>query len=131
MKVIAFGTFDLLHPGHLNYLYQAKRLGNFLIVIIARDVNVKKNKKKLPIQNEIQRKINIEKLEIANKVVLGNINDKYNVIKKYKPDIIALGYDQKADIKKLKKFKAKIIRLKPYKSEIYKSSKLKVKYAIS
>jgi len=68
---------------------------------------------------------------LADKVVLGSSKNKYAVIEKYKPDVIALGYDQKVNSreleKKLKEFKldAKIVRLKSYKPEIYKSSKLR------
>ena len=39
--VMAFGTFDILHEGHENFLKQAKALGNFLLVVIARDKTVK------------------------------------------------------------------------------------------
>ena len=91
---MAFGTFDLLHPGHINFLSQAKKHGE-LIVIIARDRTVKKIKGKLPLHNEKQRLGAVKSLKLASKVILGSLIDKYAAIKKYKPDIIALGYDQK------------------------------------
>jgi FAD synthetase len=129
-KVITFGTFDIFHKGHQSYLKQAKRLGDYLIVVVARDKNVKDFKRKETKNKEKERVKIIKKNKLAGKVILGSIKDKYLVIKKYKPDIIALGYDQKVNLKELKnklkefRLKTKIVRLKAYKPEIYKSSKL-------
>ena len=102
-------------------------------MVVARDKTVKKLKRKLPKQNEKERLKAIKKLKIAKKVILGSLGDKYQIIKKIKPDTICLGYDQKFFVKnllrKIKEFglKTKIIRLKPYKPEIYKSSILNLK----
>ncbi|MFA5021982.1 MAG: adenylyltransferase/cytidyltransferase family protein [Patescibacteria group bacterium] len=125
-KVMVFGTFDGLHAGHLNLFKQAKKFGDQIIVVIARDKNVKKIKGRLPKFNELKRLGGIKKINIADTVVLGQIRDPYQVIKKYQPDIICLGYDQvnfTADLKKLFP-KIKIIRLKSYQPNIYKSSKI-------
>lgn len=133
-KVIAFGTFDIFHKGHINYLSQAKKLGDFLIVVVARDKTVLENKTRLPKNNERKRLKAVRENGIADKVILGNLKDKFAVIRKYKPDIIALGYDQKFFIDKLSqkliefKQKGEIIRLKPFKPEIYKSSRLKNRF---
>ena len=68
---------------------------------------------------------------MADRVVLGNLKNKYAIIKKFKPDIICLGYDQKYFIDQLKdkikklELNIKIIRLKPYKAHIYKISIIK------
>lgn len=132
--VMAFGTFDLLHPGHVYFLKQAKKHDKNLIVVIARDLTVKKVKGKLPIHNERQRQKAVRDLNLANKVILGSLADRYAAIKRYRPDVICLGYDQKFFIDKLQekllqfKLKTKIIRLKPYKPNIYKTSILKRKY---
>lgn len=125
--VMVFGTFDILHPGHENFFKQAKKYGEYLIVIVARDKTVIKVKGALPINKEIIRLKNLENLQIAKKVILGSEGDKYDVVRKYRPDCICLGYDQKFFIDKLEKEfpKIEIIRLKAYKPEIYKSSKLK------
>lgn len=128
---MVFGTFDYLHAGHENFLKQAKALGDFLIVIIARDYTVKKIKGKFPEKNERRRLAQVKILNLADKVVLGSLNSKYKVIKKYRPDIIALGYDQFVFTYQLKKvcidlkLNAEIIRLNPYQPEIFKSSLLK------
>jgi len=127
--VMAFGTFDILHPGHINFLKQAKKYGN-LIVVIARDKTVREVKGKLPKYGEKERLKAILSLNLTNKTILGSLRDKYMAIKKYKPDVIALGYDQthftEQLVIKLKELdlKTKIVRLKSYKPEIYKSSKL-------
>lgn len=126
-NVLIFGTFDRLHTGHLYFLKQAKKYGN-LSVVVARDKTVKEVKYKLPKQNEKQRQLAIKKTGLVKRVLLGNLKNKYSIIKKIKPDIICLGYDQKFFIHNLpiiiKKYKLKIeiIRLKPYKPHLYKTS---------
>ncbi|KKR21896.1 MAG: FAD synthase [Parcubacteria group bacterium GW2011_GWE2_39_37] len=131
-KVLVFGTFDIFHEGHKNFLRQAKMHGDWLRVVIARDKTVLKVKNLWPLNNELERKANIEKSALADEVVLGNVRDVYKVVKDYKPDVICLGYDQVAFIdeleSKLKEFGLKntlIIQLKPYKPDLFKSSKLK------
>ncbi len=127
MKIVmAFGTFDILHPGHINFLSQAKKHGE-LIVIIARNRTVKRLKGKLPLHNEKQRLEAVKGLKLAAKVILGSLTDKFAAIKKYRPDIIALGYDQTYFVDQLKqlKLKIKIIRLRPFKPRIHKTSIIK------
>jgi len=125
--VMCFGTFDSPHPGHISYLKQAKKYGNYLIVVVARDKNVKKIKGQLPRKNERERLEEIKKIKFVNEAALGRIKNKYNIIKKYNPDIICLGYDQEVDLKKLRKeCKGKIVRLKSYRENKYKSSKLQI-----
>ena len=128
-RVMVFGTFDGLHRGHLDFFKQAKNFieNSFLIVSIARDKNVIKIKKKKPKLSEKERFGLVEKCQIIDKVVLAG-KDKYLAhILKEKPDIIALGYDQKAYVEELKRdlkregILIKIIRLKPYKKHIYKN----------
>lgn len=129
-KVIAFGTFDVFHPGHESYLRQAKKLGEYLIVVVARDETVLRIKKqKTKNKEQIRLKILAES-GLADSVVLGSLQDRYAVIEKFRPEVIALGYDQKVDSRELKNklqefgLKTKIVRLKSYKPEVYKSSKL-------
>lgn len=132
-KVLVFGTFDLLHPGHVNFLRQAKKHGDFLIAVIACDHTVKRLKGFCPYFNEKERLKKVKSLKITDKVILGkhNLQKKYDIIEKIKPDVICLGYDQQFFIndlpkvlKKLK-LKTKIIRLKPFKPRQYKSSIIK------
>jgi len=119
-----FGTFDILHPGHEYVFKQARRYGDHLTVVIARDATVLKIKKHCPVNSEKERVKNLKKTGLVNKVVLGNLGDKLVVVKKAKPNIIVLGYDQNNFIDELRaEFpKIKIVRLKSYYPKKYKSS---------
>ena len=126
-KVLVFGTFDCLHLGHLNFLKQAKKHGDYLIVVIARDVTVKKIKNRSPFRNEKERLKEVRNYKLVDKVALGYKNNPYKIIKEMNPDVICLGYDQKAFTKDLPKelrkkgLKIKIYRLKPYKPKKFHS----------
>ena len=123
-KIMLFGTFD-----GLRFLSK----NPFLIVSIARDKNVFKIKKNFPDLNEKQRLNLLKKSKLVDRVVLGGVDKYLDHIIKEKPDIIALGYDQKAYVENLEKdlknkgFSVKIKRLKPYKEKIYKNHLLKNK----
>jgi FAD synthetase len=132
-KVMVFGTFDIFHKGHINFLQQARREGDFLLVVVARDETVQKIKKRKAQNSARKRLLAIKNSQLADKVLLGGLGDKYAVIKKYQPDIICLDYDQKAYVDKLKdklqQFgleKTRIKKLKPFHPEKYKSSLLVV-----
>lgn len=125
---MVFGTFDLVHPGHVHFLEQAKKLGDYLVVVIARDETVLKVKGRLPEHTAEDRKRMIARLGIAHKVVLGNLDDKFKVVREEDPSVIALGYDQKSIVENLEEKVGKnimVIRLKALRPEYYKSSKLK------
>lgn len=102
-KVMIFGVFDLLHLGHISFLEQAVRYGNELIVVVARDSSVQELKHKMPSHSEKERVRAIKKNPLVNRAVLGDSKlGRYGVIKKHKPDLICLGYDQKPLEKDLK-----------------------------
>ena len=136
-KILVFGTFDILHPGHEYFLRQAKEQAGFsdagyLIVIVARDLTVKQIKKIMPQNNELERLKQINKLDYVDKAMLGSLgSDKYKIIEEIKPDIICLGYDQKAFTDELpaelekKGLKPEIVRIDAYKPEVHKSSHYK------
>ena len=129
-KVMTFGTFDIFHPGHASYLAQAKKLGECLIVVVARDENVARYKKQDTRNKEKARLRVVTSSGLADSVELGSLRNQYAVIEKFRPDVIALVYDQKVDMRELKSklqefsLETKIVRLKAYKPEVYKSSKL-------
>ena len=131
MKVLAFGTFDYFHAGHESYLKQAAELGDQLIVVIAQDDTVKRIKGHKPDHSQRKRLKVIKNLPYVSKAVIGSRSDKFKVIKQFKPDIIALGYDQFVftyQIDKIlikNKLDTKVVRLKPFKPEINKSSIIK------
>ena len=91
-RVLATGTFDLLHPGHLLYLESSKKLGDELVVIVARDVNVKHKPK--PIVPEDQRLKMVQALKVIDLAILGEEKDIFRPIEQLRPDIITLGFDQ-------------------------------------
>ncbi len=118
VRVLATGTFDLLHPGHLLYLSEAKALGDELIVIVARDVMIKHKPK--PIISEGQRLAMVQALCIVDKALLGSEKDMYEPLREIKPDIIALGNDQHFNEKELeaqlraKGIEARVVRIQAF-----------------
>jgi len=132
-RIMVFGTFDGLHKGHIDFFKQARAKSKtpFLIVSIARDINVEKIKGKAPQNKEARRLVLVKRNKLVDKVVLSGKTEYLPHIIKEKPDIIALGYDQKYYVRNLKKdlknrgLNTRIIRLKPYKESIYKNSLLK------
>ncbi len=103
---MAFGSFDILHPGHVDYLSKAKHLGDFLIVVVARDSSIKAIKGKTPFFDENERLLMVKSLKIVDSAVIGSTmktdDDKYSIVKKFRPDIVAFGYDQKVDMRGFK-----------------------------
>lgn len=129
--VMASGSFDFIHKGHLHYLSEAKKHGDKLVVVIARDSNILKFKGEKPKYNEKERLENVKNLEMVDEAVLGHEGNIFDIIGEINPDVICLGYDQKTTIEKLKEelkkrnIKAEVVRISAFKPEVYKSSKLK------
>jgi len=134
--VLATGAFDLLHYGHYRFLEEAKKSGgknSKLIVIIARDKTIKKRKGKQPILPEDQRRALVEALKPVDQAILGY--EEMNVeavIRKIKPDIIAVGYDQDnmrrivEEILRKGKSRVKIVQIGRFGSaDLNSSSKIK------
>lgn len=94
-KILAFGTFDLLHPGHKFLLKKAAKLGH-LTVVLARDATVKKIKGRPPIWDEKKRRAAVAALPYVHSARFGYVSrDKLKVVREENPDVIVLGYDQK------------------------------------
>ncbi len=92
--VLAGGVFDIIHPGHIHTLREAKKLGDVLIVVIATDGTAIKMKKKRPLHGQRQRRMLVDSLEIVDAAVNGNDSDIFRTVEAIRPSIIALGYDQ-------------------------------------
>ena len=133
--VLASGTFDLLHLGHVKFLEEAKKAGGpnaKLVVIVARDSTVKKRKGRAPIIPEDQRRALIEALKVVDEALLGY--EDFNIertIEKIKPDIIAVGHDQTGIEREVRKFieekglKIEVVRIRKFgKEELNSSSKI-------
>lgn len=134
IKVLAMGTFDGLHPGHLAYLERAKKLGDHLIVVVARDKTVAREKGRKPLVYEKDRLRMVEHLDFVDKVVLGNLGDKLLIVEQIKPDVICLGYDHRITVGHLQKELARrglrgivVRRVRAYKNKKYKSQLLKLR----
>jgi FAD synthetase len=134
--VMAFGSFDLIHPGHILYLKKARSLGGSLIVVVARDSSIEMLKHRKPVLNERARLGIVNSLKFVDKAVLGNAlsspEDRYRIIRRYRPSVIAFGYDQRVDLKGIKKWlresglRARIVSIKARKDAgVFKSSKLR------
>ncbi|MFW5922343.1 MAG: adenylyltransferase/cytidyltransferase family protein [Halodesulfurarchaeum sp.] len=95
-RVVAQGTFDLIHPGHLHYLSEAASLGSELHVIVARRENV--THKEAPVLPNRQRRDVIAALEMVDEAHIGHETDIFEPIERLDPDIIALGFDQHHDV---------------------------------
>ncbi|MBX0324525.1 FAD synthase [Halomicroarcula sp. F13] len=98
-RVVAQGTFDILHPGHVHYLRDAKAMGDELHVIVARSVNV--THKEPPVIPDDQRREMVAALKPVDEAHLGHPEDIFVPIERIDPDVIALGYDQHHDEEKL------------------------------
>lgn len=128
-KVLAFGTFDILHPGHERYLAEARQHGE-LHVVVARDRTVEQVKGRPPRNDERTRLARVRALPVVNMALLGSLGDKFKVIERIRPDVIVLGYDQAAFTAGLQEELARrglrpsIIRACAYEPQTYKSSKL-------
>ncbi len=118
VRVLATGTFDILHPGHLLYLSEAKALGDELYVIVARDSMIKHKPK--PIVAEGQRLAMVQALRIADKAMLGSETDMFEPLREIRPDIIALGKNQFFNEKELEAqlkshgINAKVVRIQSF-----------------
>ena len=133
-RVVATGTFDILHPGHVLYLCEARKLGDELWVIVARDSTVKHKRK--PLIPEQQRLRMVQSLKCVDHAVLGSEQDMFEPIERAKPDIIVLGFNQHWDAEELRRqladrgIRAKVVRLteadpSPYASSRFIRQKIK------
>ena len=122
MKVLVFGTFDQLHPGHEFVLREASKRGD-LHVVVALDKNVELIKGRRSVQNEKERQRVVQEVFPEARVLLGSSKDFLDPVREIQPDLILLGYDQKlppgvkeADLP------CEIERLEPFEPQHHKSS---------
>ena len=125
MRILLFGTFDRLHPGHRFVLREAAKQGE-LTVVIARDTTVERLKGRSPVQNEEERR-NAVAAELPEATVL--LGDAVNFLKPVcgaRPEKILLGYDQKLPPGiQMEDFPCPVSRLPAFEPDRYKSSRLR------
>lgn len=103
VRVMASGVFDIIHPGHISYLQQARSYGDELIVVVACDDTVRRRKHE-PITPDYMRAKIVENLKPVDKAIVGtNTGDFFDTVRSVDPDIIVLGFDQDFDEKDLEK----------------------------
>jgi len=130
---MVFGTFDMVHAGHEDFFRQARALAAdpHLIVSVAADMNVERIKGKKPQRSQNERRDALAANALVDEVVLGSQANHIEHIIASNPSIIALGYDQEGEYvdnleNELTKvgIGAKVVRLKPFEPERFKTSKL-------
>ena len=91
-KVITYGTYDLLHEGHINLLLKAKALGDYLIVGVTND-NFDRERGKLNVRNNVLERVEaVRALNIADQIILEDyVGQKIDDIQKYGVDIFTVG----------------------------------------
>ncbi|MBI2463096.1 MAG: adenylyltransferase/cytidyltransferase family protein [Candidatus Spechtbacteria bacterium] len=128
-RVVVFGIFDGLHLGHEHFLQQARAYGDEIVVIVGRDEIALQLKGKTSQLNERQRRSRVAAHHLVDRAVLGDKETgEYLALKRLKPDVVCLGYDQK-ELKKdiyrwMKENGAKIVVrvMKAYKPREYHTS---------
>jgi FAD synthetase len=95
-RVMAQGTFDILHPGHRHYLEESAALGGELVVVIARDSRVA-TRKNVFLDEESRRRV-VEGLAAVDRAVLGSEEDLFASVAEIDPDVITLGHDQDYEV---------------------------------
>ena len=108
-RIITYGTFDVLHYGHINLLRRARALGDYLIVGLSTD-DFNKTKNKISYYTYDQRKILLEACRYVDLIIPENDwEQKISDIQKYQADVFVMGDD----------WKGKFDFLKPYCEVIY------------
>ncbi len=128
-RIMATGVFDILHPGHLHFLKEAKSLGDELVVVVATDATVRKQKHE-PITPEKMRVELVGALKPVDRALLGREGDMFEIVIQVRPDIIALGYDQRFDEKDLERrlaergLRVKVVRLHKFEDDLNGTRKI-------
>ncbi len=94
-RVVAFGVFDLLHPGHLAFLAAARKRGDELVVVVTRDARARAEKGRAPVFDERERLVMVRSLRMVDRAVLGDPPGCWRVLDRLRPDAIAVGHDQR------------------------------------
>ncbi len=134
-RIMVFGTFDMIHPGHEDMFRQARELAPdpYLIVSLARDTSVRRIKGVVPQYSEQERLVRMMQHPLVDDAVLGDAEGYMSHIMEKNPDIIALGYDQQGeyvdhleDNLRAVGLHTRVVKLYAHRPEVYKTSKLRI-----
>ena len=130
--VMVFGSFDVLHDGHRSLFRQARRHGDRLVVVVARDDTYRSLRGQEPLHGERERLRSVREEPLVDEALLGERRDVYRVLKRIRPAVVALGYDQTSFTEGLRERldsyglkKTSVVRLDPHSPERFKSSLMK------
>lgn len=127
IRVMATGVFDILHMGHIHYLSESKKLGDELLVVVARDSTAHRNGKN-PLFDENSRLELVNELKPVDSAILGHEGDIFRTVLENKPNIITLGYDQTFDAAKIEEkcrelgLDTRVIRISRFDGKRFQSS---------
>ena len=132
-KVLTFGSFDPLHEGHRQAFLQSRAHGEYLIVVVARDSTIVQQKQRQPQVGEKERLQAVAGAEAVDEARLGEVEpEDYALLRELDFDVLALGYDQTPSDEEARrrlhaagKEQVTLIRLEPYKPELFKSKYLR------
>ena len=130
-RALVFGTFDIIHRGHISFLRQARRKGRWLIVSVARDSFIREMKDRDPIHTEQERITQLLETGLVKEVYLADAQiGTYTTVRRARPEVICFGHDQDALKEDLQQW---LVRnemtipthtLRSHKAHRYKSSKI-------
>jgi cytidyltransferase-like protein len=108
LKVVMLGgAFEIIHPGHIAAVSEARSMGNTLVVVVATDENVEKNKGRPPVTSQAQRVKLVSSLRQVDLALAGNKGSIFDILLRVRPDVVALGYDQRLNLDDIVKEAAK------------------------
>ena len=88
------GAFEIIHPGHIHAFLDARQLGNTLVVVVATDESVLRNKGRPPVTRQELRVMLVSSLRSVDLALAGNRGSIYDILRRIRPDVVAVGYDQ-------------------------------------
>jgi len=96
LKVVMIGgAFEIIHPGHLHTMAEARKLGDTLVAVVAADSSVLKNKGREPVTAQEWRVRLVGSIRSVDVALAGGKGSIYDTLERVRPDVVALGYDQK------------------------------------
>lgn len=132
IRVMCFGTFDILHPGHISFLKKARAYGDKLYVIVSNDARRRTIAGGIsPVHTQKERALLLQELRTVTQALPGHVHDILFHIKKVHPDIIVLGHDQVFGVDILNAWirtqarPPKIFRLRAFKRRRYSTTRIK------